>query len=566
MQTINGNSKIMLLGFDGATFDIIDPMIDAGRLPNLKSIMQRGVRGTLQSTLPPLSPVAWSSFITGTNPGKHGIFDFFAVKPNSYQFQVVDATHRKSRSLWSVATGLDKASIVVNVPITYPIEKVNGVMISGLGTPAPRNNFMYPPELFQEIEAKVGPYILNPDFITSSDPANPNYLESMMQVIASQTRAVYHLMETRKWDLFVYVCTAPDEIQHACWKYMDKTHPDFEADLHSDFGDYIFRIYETMDAILGQALNRIDADTTIMIMSDHGHGQLYRNFFINNWLKNENYLCFNSGYRREIKFSLINLLRRFSDSFLLPFGMTTSNKMLKKIMTRLRATILGFSSAHFEENIDWDKTTAFCEGSFPAIYINSKKRFPKGCVEAGEEYERLRDEIINKLTQVKDPQNGQRVVETVYKPDDIYHGSQVDMAPDLICVLKDGYHGGGEMEQVYFGLQSEDLYGSHRWSSQHRMDGIFVAAGPHIVPGTITTRARIIDLAPTMLYQMGLPIPASMDGRVLEEIFQKDYLVTHERKYVEDRNINTERQLQPALSDSDSESVKDRLRQLGYIE
>lgn len=562
----NNQTKVVVIGLDGATFDIIDPLTKKGKLPNLHYLIQRGVRGILESTMPPLSPVAWTSFMTGTNPGKHGIFDFFGLRRGSYHFQVNNSTLRKAESLWSIISRNGKKVGIMNIPVTYPVEKVNGFMISGLGTPSTKSTFTYPEDLHQEILSKIGSYILNPDYITNSDPSNPRYISEMSNTMDNHLDTVKYLMKTKDWDLFIYVITATDEIQHDCWKCMDQNHHSYNEQLNKKYGDFIFRIYEKADKAVGEIMDLSGSNTTFIIMSDHGHGPLHKFFFLNNWLMREGYFCFTPGYQKNMKYQVINLFKKLSDKCLLPLGMYANNQSIQKLIARCRGTIIGISSSYHINNIDWGKTTAFCEGSFPAIYINSEGKFPKGIVKAGEEYDILRNQIINKLLYLDDPHTGKRVVKTIFRPEEIYHGEYIKNAPDLICVLNNGYHGGGELEQLYFGHQSNDLFGNHRWSSQHNMEGIFIAAGPNISSNKIIANAQIIDLAPTILHLLGLPISQNMDGKVLEDIFENSYLSTHKKKFTDKKDVENIHRDEQILPDNDSELVKNRLRELGYIE
>jgi predicted AlkP superfamily phosphohydrolase/phosphomutase len=557
--------KVVIIGLDGATFDIINPLIEQGKLPNIKKIMMGGANGILESTVPPLSPVAWTSFMTGTNPGKHNIFDFFGLKPKSYDLHLNNSTLRKAESLWSIVSRHGKKVGIMGVPMTYPVEKVNGFMISGLGTPSVYSHFIYPEDIRHEIESKIGRYILTPDYVTNSDPSNPRYLSGILEMMDNHLNTIRYLMETKDWDLFIYVITATDEIQHSCWKCMDNNHPDYNDRLNNNYGDFISQIYEKADNMLGGIMQASGPDASFFIMSDHGHMPLHKNFFLGNWLMQEGYFCFKPSYNKTVRYQLIKLLKLFSNKFLLPLGNLLNSKPMLSIITKLRGFIIGMSSSYYFNNIDYERTTAFCEGSFPAIYINSADKFPKGFVKKGEEYNELRAEIIDKLLSLEDPQTGKKVVKNVLKSEDLYKGDYVANAPDLICVLDDIYHGGGELDQLYFGHQSNELFGQHRWSSQHSMDGIFLATGPEIVSGKIISDAHIMDLAPTVLFMLGVPIPRHMDGKVLESIFRDDYLSSTKKTYSEKifEGISGEEQ---ELSDEDSELVRKRLRELGYIE
>ena len=558
--------KYMVIGLDGATFDIIDPLIEQGRLPNLQSIIERGVRGNLESTIPPLSPVAWTSFMTGANPGKHGIFDFIGRKPGSYQFQVINAASRKIEAFWKVISNTGKKVGVVNVPMTYPADKVNGFMIAGLDSPSVKSKFTFePPELYDEIMKEIGDYTINQDIVINSKPDNPRYFKGILDMIDNQSAAVKYLISTRELDLFVYVCTATDYIQHGSWKYIDKKHPEYREDLNGKFGNHIYDIYEKMDKFIGEILEQTDPSTNIFLMSDHGQGPLYKFLSLNDWLRQEGHFHLNPGYQKSIKYWSIKLLRKLADNIFLNIGMNTERESVQKIMGRIRGKITSISSSYYMNSIDWNKTTAFCEGSYPAIYINLKDKYPDGQVKQGAEYEKLRDDIVSKLKDLKDPQTNEKIVDAVYKTDEIYSSEVKGDPPDLICALKDGYHGGGKAEQLYLGLDENELFSTHRWSGQHRMNGIFVAAGPDIVRKQLISDAQIIDIAPTILYLMGLPIPKSMDGKVLEDIIQKDFLSTHKKNFSDDSVQDRPTDDELISSDEELKLVKQRLQDLGYL-
>ena len=150
--------KVLVIGIDGGTFDIINPLINKGSLPNLKRLIENGSSGILQSTIPPVSPAAWSTFITGQNPGSHGIYNFFDIWPNTYKLRILNASMRKGKSFWKYAEEAGKRVCLINVPFTFPPEKVNGVVIAGMDTPSYDSDFMYPKELKDEIERHVGKY------------------------------------------------------------------------------------------------------------------------------------------------------------------------------------------------------------------------------------------------------------------------------------------------------------------------------------------------------------------------------------------------------------------------
>ncbi len=558
-------SKVIVFGVDGATFDIIDPMIKEGKLPNLKKLMGSGTRGCLTSTLPPLSAVAWTSMVTGVNPGKHGIFDFLFNKEGSYNFVPLNASFRRAKAIWKIISDNGGDVGVMNIPMTYPAEKVNGFMIAGLDSPKVKSEFTFEPhDLYDELIREVGNYAINQDVIINSDPENPRFFKALTDIIDIQGKALKYLLQNKEWNLFFYVLTITDFIQHSCWKYMDKNHPEYKEELHKKFGDYIFRIYEKMDDLLGEVIALTDPDTSILIVSDHGQGPLFKNFSINNWLRKEGYFHLKEDSEKGLTYHAVKALRNISNNIIIPVGQRAGSDTFQKIMTRFLKFATAKISSYYMNNVDWARTKVFCEGSYPAIFINTKGKYPDGNVSPGKEYEEMRSEIIEKMSLIKDPETGRHIVRAVHKPEDIYTGDSSVDAPDLICILEDGYHGSGELQQIYMGIDSEQLFAGHRWSGNHTMDGVVVASGPGIKKGATISDARIIDVTPTLLYLLGLPVPEEMDGKVLDELFTEDYLNSHEKKFSKESQMESH-EAQP-FTDEESELVRERLRDIGYIE
>src|SRR5215813_2846442 len=184
-------SKVVILGLDGATFDLILPWVQSGKLPHFAQLLHQGISGRLRSTVPPMSPPAWNSFMTGKNPGKHGIFDFTGRKPQSYETSFINAAWRRAPDFWQYLTEAGKRIAVLSVPFTYPPEKVNGIMISGFDAPGIAGlvdrSATYPPELCEEIRSRVGEYPMAPNLFAYTDPGE--MLEATVQTMAQKTAA-----------------------------------------------------------------------------------------------------------------------------------------------------------------------------------------------------------------------------------------------------------------------------------------------------------------------------------------------------------------------------------------
>jgi len=398
-------NKVFVIGLDGATLDLIRPWGAEGKLPHLAKIMKKGAFGELRSTIHPLTAPAWTSFMTGKNPGKHGIFDFISIAPNSYDVRYNNARSCRAPSLWKILSQTGKKVISINVPFTYPPEQVNGILVSGLDTPSTRGVFTYPPSLGEELKKHLGDYIIMAQY----RQGRAGYLEEMFRMIEKRLATVEYVLGKHPWDFFMVVFSATDIVQHTFWKYMDPDHPQYVRQEAAEFGDAIFRVYERMDSVIGELLTNLDEDTTLMIMSDHGAGALKKAVFLNKWLEEEGLLqpvqsssIIQSG--GSFWKSLLGILKRR-----MPRGVKeTAFRLFPELKEK-------FNSYLVASHIDWAQTKAFSFGVHGSIFINLAGRQPAGTVASGREYEVLRDEIIAKLSLLADPDTGELVIRRVHR-------------------------------------------------------------------------------------------------------------------------------------------------------
>jgi predicted AlkP superfamily phosphohydrolase/phosphomutase len=277
------SEKIFMFGIDGASPELIDSLIEQGRLPTFRLMKKHGVSGKLRTTMPPITGSAWSSFMTGKNPGKHGIFDFIYRKEGTYNLAPISGTMRHGKSFWSLASEAGKKICILNVPVTYPPEQVNGVMISGMLTPAYKDDFVFPPSLKEEIDKVVSGYRIH---ITESFSKNgeEKFLSHLYSVTSDREKLMDYLLDLEDWDLFVVVFQGVDIIQHELWHTLDKNHFRHKES-GREYGDAIPRFYERMDGILSKIMERWKGpDRTIVVMSDHGAGPLKKLLYVNNFL------------------------------------------------------------------------------------------------------------------------------------------------------------------------------------------------------------------------------------------------------------------------------------------
>lgn len=553
------SEKVFILGLDGASPEVIESLITLGRLPTFEKMKKEGVTGKLRTTIPPITGSAWSSFMTGKNPGKHGIFDFITRKEGTYHLTPINSNLREGKPFWSRASDAGKRICIFNVPITYPPEKVNGVMVSGMLTPRHRTDYTQPQSLAKELEQVTGGYRIHMDE-SFSKGQEKRFLKHLYEVTDQRIRAMEYLFKKEDWDLFIGIIEGVDLIQHELWHCWDPGHFRHPSS-NGRFTDAILSFYQKMDEMLRRILEEwIDSRWTIIIMSDHGAGPLKKLFYINNFLMRKGFLKLKGGMRSSIKhlFFQAGFVPMTFYHLLLRIGLGRMKKMARfgQSESWLKPFFLSF------EDVEWSRTRAYSFGSTAGqIYLNLKGREPNGIVSPGEEAEEVREEIIQELRRLVDEETGEEVVGEIYRKEELYHGPHLKDAPDIVFLPK-------TFEIAAFG---EYEFASHRmidysWgvSGSHRMDGLLTMRGRLFQQGMSLQGARIIDLAPSVLYLLGLPVPDDIDGRVLEQAFSEGVFQKRPVRFI-DGVISSDFLPEEIYSDEEEEELKRRLKTLGYF-
>ncbi len=518
--------RVLVFGIDSADWRIIRPLIDAGKLPTIARLVREGASGDLASTIHPHSPTAWSSFLTGMNPGGHGIFDFMQRKNGSYDFEVVSTKTRGGKAVWQILSERGIGCGVVNVPMTYPPEKVAGYFISGTFSSEPLGNFTWPRTLLDDIKRELGHgykvdlsyrELAGPDG-EPTDEVLARFLDRLIEIESERTAAEIYAIRRFSPRFVVHVYTATDRAQHTFWQYMDPERSDYDPS--HPFRTAVERTYIDADAQLARLLDAMGSETTVMLMSDHGGGPLRRALLLNNWLAREGYLTVDqppafgkAALKRRVFFVVKTVART-----LMPRAVR--ERLKEKYDVGGQTTIKYMQTA-----LDWSRTRAFSEGTFGNIRLNVRGREPLGTVEPGTEYDALRAEIRRKLESLVDPGTGAPAVERTYAREELYRGAQIERAPDIIAALRDGYQMVGDVVAHQYGgkKRGDSVFvsgegGKYKLSGVHTPIGIVAVHGPGIPSGATIHDAQITDLAPTLLALFGLTPPADMDGRVLTSI------------------------------------------------
>jgi predicted AlkP superfamily phosphohydrolase/phosphomutase len=571
-------TRVFIVGWDGATFDLIEPWVAQGKLPNIAEVLKNGAHGRLRSTLPPMTFPAWSSFMTGKNPAKHGIFDFTRQRPGTYDLEFVNGGERKTPTFWKLLSDAGRRVISISVPCTYPPEPVKGIILSGfdaagLGGSSAKldSRGMYPAKMYDELDAAVGGHPIGSFPIAEINQGRPDLaLQKILDVIGRKAATAKYLIQKYDWDCAMILFGESDGSGHHFWKYCDRSSPQFTS-TPPGMEDSILRVYQELDRQLGEIKAMLPPDTTLLMMSDHGFGGVSNSvLYPNCWLREQGYLQLRGGFSRWVSRMLDRT--KHQAVALLP------NK-IQQILSRYARTQLGGIEAKVRYGIiDWSGTRAYFEENpyYPVLRINLKGRQPQGTVEPGAEYEKLRDELIERLEDWRHPDSGERIVERAYRREEVYSGPCLEEAPDIIV------HWSTHEDYTYaFRLSSKST--RFAWtedidprqpenmafftgkSGSHRDEGIFLAEGPAIRPGTTLSGAKIIDVAPTILHLLGVAVPKDMDGRALVDMLDTDH-TSADVAIGAAAGDGQFAAMDSTYTEEDTVVIAERLRALGYID
>jgi len=536
-------SRVLLIGLDGATFDVLGPLMDKGIMPELKGLVDNGTSGPLESTRPPITPAAWTTFMTGKGPGKHGIIDFLRYDPHTNRLFFNDNKRisNKAKTIWQILSDKNYRVGSIHVPMTFPPEPVNGFMISGFDTP-PGADFTHPKELQEEILAKYPDYTHEKRWERHTLGGDELFAKNLEYINHSFERG-YDLARfcggKYGWDVMMVLYKLVDNLQHKAWRYIDQrtrgSNP-ARAKMTQD-------CFARLDAVIGKLKAFAEqSGADILVMSDHGHGSL-------DGKAQANLILARAGY-----LTLANPLAR---------ARTRTATWWRRLIAPGSAGQAGQSSALDSDlAVEWSRTRACVlhAGVYGFLYINLKGRQPQGIVPA-DQYESLRAELRDKLLQARCKDRDGRemkVFADIFVTEELYHFDRKDhpWMPDLLLAPADGL----AVVKKIRGLAPVRWVQFNRLEGTHRLEGVFVAYGPGIKAGQ-RTRVHIADLAPTILAGMGEPVPKDMDGHVLRQIFKQPITVRYEPP--QERRVE---EGSPVLTKQQMQEVTDRLSDLGYLE
>jgi predicted AlkP superfamily phosphohydrolase/phosphomutase len=538
--------RVLVIGLDGASFRLLAPWAAAGELPELAKLMAAGCHGELRSTFPALTPPAWSTFVTGKNPGKHGVFSFRALAARGYASgDLVTARDLRARTLWEIVGDAGRRVGAVNVPPAYPVRPVNGFMVSCLLAPPGATDIVYPPELRA---------VLGDDYEIATEPPRAlrrdapdyrarclEYLAHLRQLAERRLAVTERLCTEQAWDLLAVVFYEPDRIQHFFWDYLlGDAPPDVDPAVAAEIAAAARPIYRLLDAGIGRLVRAAGPDAATLIVSDHGFGPApTRLVRVNRWLADAGRLRVRRGWR----------LRR---------------RLVRRLPGRLRDRWDTVDAA-----VDWAGTRAWCEVievRSAGVWLNVAGRQPQGCVRPGAEYDALREELRRGLAALRE--DGKPVFELVARREDVYHGPYTELAPDLLLYTAPRH--GLRFDGLRPELRARAVFGDFvdavwPFTGAHDPAGVYVAAGPGIAARGGVEAATLEALAPTILVLLGLPVPDGMDAAPLTSWLTPEAAAALPVRHVPDADP-TPLEGEGYRSEAERAQVEARLRALGYVE
>ena len=537
--------EALLLGIDAGCLPVLEDLFEKGSLPNIQSLIEDGVSGPLESQMPPWTPSAWPSLYTGVNPGKHGVFGF--VDYDGYDWRVVSGDDVREHSLWTLLDHHDMSSVVVNVPVTHPPDEIDGAVIPGFI--GPEDPPSHPEGVLEEVREAIGEYRVYPAYARGDDEyTDEEKIEEYCRLVQMRGEAFDFLARNRRPDFGFVQFQKTDTVFH-------------------EFGDdweKIQTVYEATDEQIGNILDEHDPKR-VFVASDHGIGPYHDDEFrVNEFLRDHGYITATRGGKGMPSWNPIrSQLREGEDNqtwqpglvgrvaaTAARFGITTH-----RISTGLDKIGLHEVAKQYapegvvrtaSEQVDFPESVAYMRARTElGVRMNLEGRDPDGVVPQ-REYEEVRNELIDVLSSATTPE-GKPVFDEVVPREDYFNGPYVEKGVDIVTVPRDFDHFlSAQLLGEHFGRATEP------WN--HKLDGVFVAAGEGIDTDASVDGAHLFDVAPTILAALGLPVSDRMDGRVLNPVE-----ATSERSYPDYDVAET-------VNTGEDDAVEDRLADLGYLD
>ena len=494
---------VLVIAASEATPQLVDRWISSGDLPNLSTLKEEGSRGTTSHGVPYLlTPQTWATIATGRSPGHHGVFDYWQRGPDG-RFRETHLTDLCQMPAWQIAAQAGKGCAVVNVPLTYPPPRVDGLAtLSGQDAPGSRASISHPRTLHSDIVSRFGRYAFKDAF--PGGHAKAEYARQLIRTTEHLTQVFEYLLDRDSWDLFVCYYPSTAMAQHYFWSDM--------IDGVGPTSTLVRDIYRMIDDAVGRLRKKLDDNSTIIVMSECGAGPIRSGVHVTTMLSQHGFLTPThagaaaaltrlaarqtlSGARRVAQRSLSDRFYYFANA-----------SPVKRFVQSYLAT----------SHTDWHSTRAYYRGKGEGnIYINLRGRERHGIVEPGREYEDLRDELIERLTGLTDDRTGETAIVAVHRREALYDGPYIGAAPDLIIEWRDSAYMPTESDRDRETVFTERWREYMTWptSGSHRTNGIFYCTGPKTGQGHVGN-VRLVDIASILLDALEVEVPPELEGQV----------------------------------------------------
>jgi predicted AlkP superfamily phosphohydrolase/phosphomutase len=439
--------RVVFIGLDGTPYTFMQRLIAEGRAPNVARLAAQGSLLRMDSVWPWVSSVAWSSMMTGVNPAKHNIFGFIDRDPATYKQFIPTGRNMRAKTLWEVLSEAGKRVIVVNVPVTYPPRAVNGILVAGFLSPS-LEKAVYPESYL--------PTLKSLGYIVDADPwkareSKDLALQEVNAALDARIRTLFHLFDNEEWDYLHVHIMETDRLHHFLWQQMEEGHP--------TYAPAFYEFYRRIDDMLGRLAAKLDDNTTLVWMADHGFCTIKKEVYVNRWLMDNGWLT------------------------------------LRSVPPDRQKGLEEIDPASVAYSMDPGR-----------VFIRVRGREKGGCVAPGAEYEALRDEIATAALRLRDPDGDAPIFQAVFKREDLYHGPYFEQAADLILAPYDGYDPKGPLYKETLTYKGDELVGMHTY------DDAMLYVGGQTIP---QTRFSVLNVMPTILELMGIPSPPGLDGESL---------------------------------------------------
>lgn len=461
-------TETIVLGLDGANWELLSPWLEEGALPNIESIREEGAWGDMESCPPPVTCPNWRCYSTGKNPGKLGVYWWEKIDTDERTLSTPTSRSFKSSNYWDYLNAAEKTVGVMNLPMTYPPFEIDGWMVSG-GPDSQQDGYTHPPELEEEL-AEIG-YQLHPDVPVTSNE-DKEAASALVELIDDRFEAFQHLLDDRPVDVAHLTIFYVNVLQHFFWR-----------------DDVTKRAWEVIDEHIGR-IREAYPDANLYLMSDHGCTEIDTVFYANSWLEQEGYLVTDTG--------MSSVLSRFG------MNKTRISKLAHKLGIHSLVTALtpewlvdslpqdqeGFKREQKLDRVDWERSSAIASGQ-GLIYT-------------------IEDDVQESLvSDLKDlDRDGRPVASFVRTREEAYSGEYVGEAPNIIFDQRDGVHTSGAIGD------NPIFADAGKWKAENVRTGLFLASGDDFDGDNLNEKMSITDVAPTLLHHLGVAVPTDMDGEV----------------------------------------------------